>query len=63
MADINIGDTVKLKSGGPRMTVSEFTTANIHSASDAPKDHAFCQWFDDNIAKTGRFAVAGLEPN
>lgn len=64
MADVKIGDTVKLKSGGPLMTVNEFTTAHIHSSSDSPKDHVLCQWFDEShICKTGRFAVAALELN
>jgi uncharacterized protein YodC (DUF2158 family) len=64
MTSINIGDVVRLKSGGPLMTVKTFTTANVFSAPEAPKDHVQCQWFDEKqICKIGRFAVSALEPN
>ena len=62
MVDFKVGDAVMLKSGGPLMTIKEFTAAHVHSPSDSPKDHIMCQWFDEKqICKTARFAVAALE--
>jgi uncharacterized protein YodC (DUF2158 family) len=64
MADLNVGDAVKLKSGGPLMTVKEFAAAHAYSASDAPRDHVICQWFDEKqICKMARFPVESLELN
>lgn len=62
MTDLKIGDAVTLKSGGPVMTLKELAPAHIYSASDAPLDHAICQWFDaaQNV-KRGRFALHTLE--
>jgi uncharacterized protein YodC (DUF2158 family) len=62
MANLNIGDLVRLKSGGPLMTVRELTTARLSSAPDSPKDHVQCQWFDEKqISKIVRFPIAALE--
>jgi uncharacterized protein YodC (DUF2158 family) len=62
MANLNIGDVVRLKSGGPPMTVRELTTARLSSPSDSPKDHVKCQWFDEKqISKIIRFPVAALQ--
>lgn len=49
MAKFNTGDVVKLKSGGPKMTVvqvgelSEFDT----------RIHVWCTWFDEGKESTG----------
>ncbi len=48
MPEFKIGDTVKLKSGGPDMTVDGF-----HKAVGGD-DEASCTWFDDNKEPQGR---------
>lgn len=55
MADSSIeaGDVVELKSGGPKVTVSE------PGKDDASK--WLCQWFDANNLKTGEFAEPSLK--
>ncbi|NOK32368.1 DUF2158 domain-containing protein [Corallococcus exercitus] len=45
------GDIVKLKSGGPEMTVQAMT-------SDGPR----CQWFAGKKLESGIFPSASLEP-
>lgn len=57
MADTEIraGDTVRLKSGGPLMTVTQ--TSNQNGALQA-----WVSWFDSNQeAKNGHYPVAALE--
>ena len=55
MADqIQIGDVVRLKSGGPDMTV------NGHG-SGAYNGQLNCKWFDDKEEKHGWFRAATLE--
>ncbi len=62
MANLNVGDLVRLKSGGPLMTVRALTTARLSSAPDSPKDHVQCQWFDGKqISNIVRFPVEALE--
>jgi uncharacterized protein YodC (DUF2158 family) len=52
---LQIGDTVVLKSGGPVMTVSHMTMLT----SDDP--HCTCVWFDDDSHNhTAVFTVAAL---
>ena len=43
MADLKIGDTVRLKSGGPLMTISGIGTDNNHHRNE---DYWLCEWFD-----------------
>ena len=45
MDEIKEGSTVRLKSGGPLMTVM-FLTAGFYASEGATKDKAHCQWFD-----------------
>lgn len=45
------GDVVRLKSGGPDMTVTE---KNTHG-------ELICEWFDDGEAKARRFSEKALE--
>jgi uncharacterized protein YodC (DUF2158 family) len=47
-----VGDTVRLKSGGPVMTVS--------TAADADSD-VLCKWFDGKKLLDGIFPDAALE--
>jgi len=50
-----VGDVVKLKSGGPEMTVEE-------AVSDGERDGYRCQWFAGKKLEGGWFPEAGLEP-
>lgn len=52
--DINPGDTVRLKSGGPLMTVSQVanTASGIRSA--------WCEWFEKTKVERGTFALTSL---
>lgn len=53
------GDVVRLKSGGPQMTIQDFGEGEM---LDLDKGFARCQWFDGTMLKYGRFAPASLEP-
>lgn len=48
--DFHAGDTVKLKSGGPDMTVDWID-----------KDSARCSWFIDNVLNKGVFQLTSLK--
>lgn len=50
MSDIKEGDTVRLKSGSPIMTVI-YLTAGAYARDDDPKDKAHCKWFPDGAKK------------
>jgi uncharacterized protein YodC (DUF2158 family) len=50
---IQVGDTVELKSGGPTMTVDE-----IGNVDRIPK--AWCSWFHDTEHKKGVFPLTSL---
>ena len=64
MNEIQEGSVVVLKSGGPTMTVISLT-AGSYSADDAPKDKAYCQWFDGRGGKpqSDTFPLVALELN
>jgi uncharacterized protein YodC (DUF2158 family) len=49
----NVGDTVKLKSGGPDMSVK--------SIPDAPHTTYVCQWFAGKKLEQGAFPADSLE--
>ncbi len=50
------GDVVRLKSGGPAMTITRLNPAGIENG-------ATCQWFNDKAKlKTGMFAQDALTP-
>ena len=51
----NVGDTVKLKSGGPLMTV---TNPSAHAGGKAVVS---CNWFDGSDIKGGVFPAETLE--
>lgn len=51
----NTGDIVKLKSGGPSMTVDQVTSAEVESGK------VRCQWFSGKKLEFGFFAPETLE--
>lgn len=48
---MNVGDTVRLKSGGPQMTVACVGPQNVD-----------CVWFDGSLQKHAFFPIATIEP-
>lgn len=52
-SDFVVGDIVRLKSGGPDMTV--------RSVPDRLERDYFCQWFAGKKLEIGRFPFASLE--
>ena len=48
---IKPGDVVQLKSGGPKMTVTQINQETV-----------WCKWFDGEDVKTGHFPVFSLKP-
>lgn len=54
MTNIKIGDVVRLKSGGPSMTVTH--TGNAHET------RCSCSWFAGNEAMSGKFPADALQP-
>jgi uncharacterized protein YodC (DUF2158 family) len=54
---INIGDVVKLKTGGPKMTVAKI----VPGSSSDTELYAVCCWFDrEEDLKTGNFCLKAL---
>jgi uncharacterized protein YodC (DUF2158 family) len=51
--DFKPGDLVKLKSGGPQMTVEKIGHVNREEA-------VFCTWFEKTELKRSQFAPAAL---
>jgi uncharacterized protein YodC (DUF2158 family) len=56
MSDIKKGDLVKLKSGGPVMTVQEIDDYTMKGS----KDDASCVWFDGTEPKEKVFELSTL---
>ncbi|RON67545.1 hypothetical protein BK675_16015 [Pseudomonas fluorescens] len=56
--DPQVGSIVKLKSGGPDMTVQEVV---IGYTTKKPTGDVDCQWFAGKKLEKGRFPVASLE--
>jgi len=56
------GDVVKLKSGGPLMTIQDIDHwGMVYSGMNSyPKDQAQCYWFDGNEMKEGIFNLESL---
>ncbi|GAB2582469.1 DUF2158 domain-containing protein [Dyella jejuensis] len=54
-----LGDIVKLKSGGPDMTVNEIL---LSYPAKQPTGEYRCQWFAGKKLDTGVFPVESLEP-
>jgi uncharacterized protein YodC (DUF2158 family) len=64
MEQFNIGDVVRMKSGGPKMTILRYgydddTTSFLSVKDDRSK--VICEWFDGTTKKQGEFAVTSLE--
>ena len=55
--EIQKGDVVQLKSGGPKMTVEDVDKYSL----GAIKDEALCKWFDGEVLKEGVFALSSLK--
>jgi len=55
MAEFNIGDVVRLKSGGPPMTVT--------MVPESPVESYKCEWFEGTTPKEGLFPGAALQTN
>lgn len=53
-SSIKVGDVVRLKSGGPAMTVTH--TGNVQ------EPRCNCSWFAGNEAMSGRFPADALQP-
>ena len=56
MSDIKKGDVVKLKSGGPVMTVQDIDDYSMKGT----KEDALCLWFDGNDRKEKVFDLCTL---
>ena len=61
-----VGDTVKLKIGGPKMVVNEILKSRLivnqgRGFVDEFNGHYQCKWFNDFIQDTGDFAEEALE--
>lgn len=57
MANVKAGDTVKLKSGGPLMTIERIE----RDASGDP--YATCSWFKGEERKRENFSLDALVPD
>lgn len=57
-----IGEIVKLRSGGPRMTVEEVFPPDAGDILDGKHSHSYrCQWFAGSKLQDGVFTEEGLE--
>lgn len=60
----NVGDIVKLKSGGPDMTVQDLEKSSIGFTIEAPREfngYYSCQWFAGKKLESGVFPEESLE--
>ena len=55
MSDIHKGDSVRLKSGGPLMTVE-----NIGKQQYRDDEFAWCVWFEKTVSKRDTFPLFAL---
>lgn len=66
METIKVGTTVRLKSGGPVMTIESFATrlagADIMTSKNVEdKSRVNCQWFEGPKLSKGSFDVMSLD--
>ena len=60
MSELKIGDVVRLKSGGPVMTIDDIDRLTI-SEKDAPL-YAWVSWFDSkNNPHSGNYPITSLK--
>lgn len=59
MDEIKPGDVVKLKSGGPEMTVVGYGL--MMSGAPPDKENVQCFWFEGTAQKSGHFPVLALK--
>lgn len=55
--EFQVGDVVKLKSGGPKMTVSEVNVKFLDSITRL----ILCIWFENGRRESGKFKPEELE--
>ena len=58
MAEFKKGDVVRLKSGGPKMTID---SVEEYGSGNKSNIRAICIWFDGGERKEGVFKLASLE--
>ena len=56
-----IGDVVVLKSGGPKMTISNDKTGVDFSRGSVWNGRYDCKWFDGDAMQSGRFPQDSIE--
>jgi len=57
MIEFELGEVVRLKSGGPKMTVTSLDEGSLGSGPEV-----WCEWFDDKTkVQSGGFAPTSLE--
>lgn len=60
MSNLKAGDVVRMKSGGPKMTIVRIWEQYGTVGADGPK--AYCQWFTNNgLLESQSFAIDTLE--
>jgi uncharacterized protein YodC (DUF2158 family) len=58
MSEFKKGDVVRLKSGGPKMTIDN---VDNYGTSNKPSIRAACIWFDGGEKKEGNFSPETIE--
>lgn len=59
--EIKAGDVVRLKTGGPMMTVKLAIPRRAGSVADDRVMDLTCQWFDGTVLHEGEFSVESME--
>jgi len=58
---MKVGHVVRLKSGGPAMTILSFMDRSGENVSSTPTDYVRCAWFtDEGEPKSALFLVVAL---
>lgn len=57
-AEVNVGDVVTLKSGGPKMTVEQI---GPFSMSSSGRNKAKCTWFDGTQKMNALFELVTIQ--
>jgi len=58
MEELNVGDVVRLTSGGPNMTIDHIYTKVLYSEQGS---YARCLWFDGSALYEDEFSIGSLE--